>query len=457
MLIKTLFFVIPAHGDVHSAIPVAEELIARGGQATFYLTDSFAPRVRRAGADFRPLNPAVDLYDRLSAGNPLTSIADLGEIIERLAPLVAELFIAGLRAVPAMIDQVRAEKADCIVYNPMCPWGIALARMLDIPAITFTSTFVMKPGSGFEQMFFTTSNAEKLSGTWDAVRRCAEEMHVKHGVPLLRLSDMFSRDEALNIVPMLREFQPDADDLDDRYLFVGPSIRPRGDKLDFPLDRDATRPVLYISLGTAVTRGSGSRFAEICFEAFAGSRWRVILSLGTGTAPQTLGPIPPNFQVRTFVPQLEVLEYADLFITHGGPNSVMEAVWYGVPQVAIPHTVEQLIIADRAAALGVGLRLDPGAVSATVLRDAVDEVAASSAIREKLAVLAAAAKEAGGYPKAADAIAETFRRAQQGLAWSLPAAGNRMEEHDGHIEPSGASLLAARHAEPGTALPRSSG
>lgn len=34
-------------------------------------------------------------------------------------------------------------------------------------------------------------------------------------------------DVHLNIVPLVREFQPDADELDDRYLFVGPSIGPR--------------------------------------------------------------------------------------------------------------------------------------------------------------------------------------------------------------------------------------
>ena len=69
---------IPAHSDVHSAIPVAEELIARGGQAVFYLTDQFTPRVRRADAGFRPHDPAVDLYEWLSAANPLTPMADPG-------------------------------------------------------------------------------------------------------------------------------------------------------------------------------------------------------------------------------------------------------------------------------------------------------------------------------------------------------------------------------------------
>ncbi|MFL8673036.1 glycosyltransferase [Clostridioides sp. GD02404] len=34
-----------------------------------------------------------------------------------------------------------------------------------------------------------------------------------------------------------------------------------------------------------------------------------------------------------FTPQLEILEKADVFITHGDLNSVMESLYFGVPMV----------------------------------------------------------------------------------------------------------------------------
>jgi UDP:flavonoid glycosyltransferase YjiC (YdhE family) len=43
-----------------------------------------------------------------------------------------------------------------------------------------------------------------------------------------------------------------------------------------------------------------------------------------------------KFIVRQQVPQLEILPYTKLFITHGGMNSTMEAVNYGVPMIVIP-------------------------------------------------------------------------------------------------------------------------
>jgi len=396
--------VIPAHSDVHSTLPVAEELIARGDQVTFYLTEEFAPTVRRIGAGFRPLDPAVDLYHQLSAGNPLTSMADVGAVIERMGPVVAELLVAGLRAVPGMLAAVRAENADLIVYNPMCPWGIALARMLGRPAATFSTTFVMKPGSDFEQMFSSSDGAQAMTGVWDYVRRSVGELHAAQGTPLLTLGDMFSPDEPLNIVPIIRDFQPDADGFDDRYLFAGPSIRPGRDRAGFPWERLGAGPVLYISLGTAISRGSGARFAQTCFRAFADTPWQVVLATGAGTGADEIGTPPPGFFVHGYVPQLEVLGRADAFVTHGGVNSIMEALWYGVPLVAIPHTIEQLIIADRAVELGLGIRLDPGEVTAAALRDAVGEVTAGPGYRTRLAAISAAARRAGGHRKAADAL-----------------------------------------------------
>lgn len=376
--------------------------------------------MQRAGAQFRPLDPSVDLYEELSNGNPLASIADVGKVIERMGPLVANVLVEGLRVVPEMVDAVRAEEADCIVYNPMCPWGIALARMLGLPAVTFSTTFVMKPGSDFEQMFTTSSNAEKMTATWDYVRCSADELHARHGVPSLRLSDMFSPDEPANIVPLIRQFQPDADSLDERYLFVGPSIRPADPADDFPFGHLDGGPGLYISLGTAISRGSGARFTEMCFDAFGGSEWRVVLSAGAGTDLASLPAPPANFLVRGYVPQLGVLPRAQVFVTHGGVNSVMEAMWFGVPLVAIPHTIEQLMFADRAAQLGLGTRLDPAEVTATALRAAVDAIAADPGYRARLAGISAEAKRAGGYRRAADVIQQAASRS--GLSSQYSAA-----------------------------------
>ncbi len=102
-------------------------------------------------------------------------------------------------------------------------------------------------------------------------------------------------------------------------MFVGSSISPRSDVSGFPLDRLTLTPTLYVSLGT--TFNASPEFFAACFDAFAGSKWQVVLSVGTRVDASTLVRIPDNFLVRPHVPQLEILEHTGVFVTHGGMNS----------------------------------------------------------------------------------------------------------------------------------------
>ena len=64
--------------------------------------------------------------------------------------------------------------------------------------------------------------------------------------------------------------------------------------------------------------------------------------LNTGKVDiQILGKIPDNIYAYYFVPQIEVLQHADVFLTHCGMNSVNEAMALGVPMVAVPCWSEQ--------------------------------------------------------------------------------------------------------------------
>ena len=97
--------------------------------------------------------------------------------------------------------------------------------------------------------------------------------------PLADLFSLFSGVEQLNIIFIPKEFQPAAETFDDRYLFVGPSILPRYEAPNFPLDQlNSDWPLLYISLGTVAN--NQLEFYKLCFEAFGDQPWQVVLSVG---------------------------------------------------------------------------------------------------------------------------------------------------------------------------------
>lgn len=84
--------------------------------------------------------------------------------------------------------------------------------------------------------------------------------------------------------------------------------------------------MLYASLGTVF--GADPKLLRTFAVALAPLGGTVIVSTGQ-TEPEALGPLPANVVPLRFVPQLEVLDRAALFVTHGGMNSVNEAMHAG--------------------------------------------------------------------------------------------------------------------------------
>ena len=68
----------------------------------------------------------------------------------------------------------------------------------------------------------------------------------------------------------------------------------------------------------------------------------------------------PNVHWLPQVPQLDMLRYADLMITHGGLNSICECLQAGVPMLLCPlgHTADHFGNAARVVYQGWGLTYD---------------------------------------------------------------------------------------------------
>lgn len=106
--------------------------------------------------------------------------------------------------------------------------------------------------------------------------------------------------------------------------------------------------------------------------------------LNTGKVDiQTLGKIPDNIYAYSFVPQIEVFQHADVFLTHCGMNSVNEVMALGVPMVAMPFINDQLSNAKRIVELGIGKRVRSFPSSGKQLYNAVMEVLYSDMVKER--------------------------------------------------------------------------
>ena len=128
------------------------------------------------------------------------------------------------------------------------------------------------------------------------------------------------------------------------------------------------RPIVYVSLGSFLS----ARADVLARVAQALSALPVRVVLATGSAdPGALGPLPGHWLVRSFLPQIAVLEHAALAVSHGGNNTVTEALSFDVPLLVLPFSTDQfagaaaLEMADRAEVL------DPNRATVEQLRAAV--------------------------------------------------------------------------------------
>jgi MGT family glycosyltransferase len=215
--------------------------------------------------------------------------------------------------------------------------------------------------------------------------------------------EFFSNRQALNVIFTSRYFHLAGEAFDETYQFVGPSLdatAPRVPAAD-------ARPLIYISMGTIFN--NLPEFYRACFQAFGGTDYRVVMSTGK-VSPDALGTPPANFELHPFAPQLQLLGEASLFITHGGMNSVSEALWKEVPLLMFPQHGDQHLVAARVAELGAGLTLRPPDVEPGKLRELAARVLSEPTFRAGVRRIADSFRAAGGPSRAADEIIAWSRR-----------------------------------------------
>ena len=111
-----------------------------------------------------------------------------------------------------------------------------------------------------------------------------------------------------------------------------------------------------------------------------------------------------------YAPQASLLRKARLALTHAGLNTVLDALRFGVPIVAVPITYEQPAIAARVEWSGAGKSLPLGTLNASRLRATIREVLDSPCYAEQSRRMAEAIRRAGGVGEAANIIERVARK-----------------------------------------------
>ena len=93
--------------------------------------------------------------------------------------------------------------------------------------------------------------------------------------------------------------------------------------------------------------------------------------------------IPENVMVVPKAPQLKLLEFASLFITHGGAGSFREGAYYGVPMIVFPGWHDQPGNAARVVYHGLGAKGDMKTITTKKLLSLIQKVINDPDIRDR--------------------------------------------------------------------------
>ena len=387
---KVLFLNIPSHGHINPTLGLVDGLVKQGEEIIYFSSDEYKEKVESVGALFMSYGEKSDFF---TPQNKIPGNSIIDDLLNRIDEVLGRADI-----IDYVLKQIEGIKFDYIIYGSMFPFGNVIAQILNIPAISSFAVFA-KP-----KVFMSSQNSEliKKHRASNTYQNLFTKLKDKYGVKMPPMLDLFFNKGDLNIAYTSKYFISNmSDNYDDSFVFIGPPIYDRKEKIDFPFDKLKDRKVVYISLGTVFNNTSDALY-ETFFKAF--SDFDGIIIMTAYNVDTSKFQVPRNFIVKNYVPQSEIMKYTDVAVTHGGMNSTSDLLYNNIPFVTIPIGADQRYIAGRVTELGATISLDKNTLTPDLLRNAIEKVTTEISYRESIEKISTSFKTAGGYEKALDEI-----------------------------------------------------
>ncbi|MCG8915966.1 glycosyltransferase [Actinokineospora sp. PR83] len=375
---RFLLVVPPLAGHVNPAQGIADALVADGHEVAWCGSEAVLRPLLGTAATVFPTG------SRLLRPQSDHGLAAVKSVWERFIVPFATFTL------PAVERAAREFRPDVLVVDQHCPAGALVAHRLGLTwATVVASTMDLgHPLSAMPQV--TAWIEERLRGLW-----------AKAGLPAHAYADpRFSPHLVLSCAAgPLAGPGP----FPDHFALVGPTVGTRPDQPDFPWEWLGGRAGVLVSMGT-LADDITARFLREAIAALAplGERMRAVVV----APPEALPPLPAHVLARRRVPMLDLLPRMSAVLTHGGLNTVSEALAVGVPLVVAPIRHDQPINAARVVGAGAGVRVNFARSTAPVLRAALTGVLDDPALRAGAAAVRDAFAAAGGARAAARHLAE---------------------------------------------------
>ncbi len=387
-------------GHVLPLAPLAHACIEAGHEVLVAAQSQHRANVERARLPFAPVSdPPSEEWMPL-----MGSFAELD--FDRANALMIGEFFGGIdtrAALPALLRIVETWQPDVVVRES---WEFASTIAADLLGIPLA-----RVGLGLASV--EEFSVQVAAATVDAAR-------VRAGLPADPSGERLTAAPYLTQMPELVEAAAAPGPIVQRFRTTLPSaIAPLPDW--WPGNDD---PLVYVTFGSVTADAHLPYFPALyraALDALASLPARVLVTIGNGSDPGLLGPVPRNCHVERWIPQDAVVPRAAAIVCHGGYGSTLGALAHGVPLVVVPlFSIDQWANADAVARVGAGVALTgerrtrrvldlPGPATLAELAPAVSRVLTDSAYRSAAALVADAVRALPPVDAAVDLLAAVSR------------------------------------------------
>jgi UDP:flavonoid glycosyltransferase YjiC (YdhE family) len=378
---RFLFTVHPMVGHFHAMVPLAQSLEEHGHQVAFATSKSFGPIVRHmgflhfpCGIDFdgsKDIFEALPQWETIKAKSPGdVGLQQLYGFVQGLAPRMAD----------DLIGLVDTWKPDVIVRDPLEFGGYIAAEYYGLPHATI--------------IWATYISAKALCA--DAVL----ELRRRYKLPDDPQLDTLDRYLVLDFLPSSWTF-PNLPYPPVAHRFCAPPFDLSSGDARLPdwMNTLPDQPTVYATLGTTFNQ-SPSTFQAI-LTALSTEAVNLIMTVGRSMDPAQFQPQPCPVKIEQYIPQTLILPHCDAIIFHGGYNSLMSALWHGLPMVITPLGAgDQFPTALRCAQLYVGVLVEGYPPEPEAIRTAVRTILEQPIYRARAQQLQREIKELPGLSEA---------------------------------------------------------
>lgn len=391
---KIVMFTHSSYSHV-SSIEKIVKLLARDNTVYCYLEKEYVcmygehKNIEYKYYDEKIANTLKNLLPKYSNYIEKDKTANISEIVSEMKHSLEYMIEGSMFYVDNLITTIKDINPDYILRDSCSLFGRIIADKLNIPvygyvsspAITdrFIETDLQKYLPLTLQRSLNMFTHQDIIELFSMLKKTYTEVCKKNNIRPFPINYLTCPDEKINFCFGTHDLNYVHIDEQNRYICMKPKMF---ENEFFKYKKDS----VVVSTGTIVS--FPLKLYNYIINAFKNSETIVYISQKYfGTNIFNIVNLPSNIKISNHINQCDLVNESKLLITHGGYNSVLEAIHYETPMLIYPICNDQLFIAQKVEELKMGINLNGHTLNGKKINLIAKEVINSEDILDNLCKL----------------------------------------------------------------------